>query len=332
MVRQDLVRWRRLPDALVPNTTDYEHGEACDGSVSFPEGLGPVMLYGPGCDHKAAVPTPTPTPPAPLKDACFARLQFTLPDPRAYIRALRSSTRSECEQAALSDPLSTGFSMLHAGRDKGCWLYHAVTKLSNATANHDADFYQKIKPAPANCTAAAPPAPTGGMAVQSQFLRDAWPVGHKLVKGGANHGAGAGAHTSPGRRARVRRDTAVIGIAWPASSTDPTLENWTRSTRNPVRFAPGSPPCAFAGRVWKGTNASAPWNMVSACVVAQRLPATCGSKFHRYWAPPASVYTLLSLSTRARPAPRRRHRACSSRAACKDADVPARALYSWRGR
>ena len=43
-------------------------------------------------------------------------------------------------------------------------------------------------------------------------------------------------------------DTAVIGLAVPANASDPFLTNWTRSDKNPVHFAPGSPPCAFAGR------------------------------------------------------------------------------------
>ncbi len=51
VVSTDLVRWKRLPDALVPNTTNFEHGADCDGSVSFPPGLGPVMMYGPGCGY-----------------------------------------------------------------------------------------------------------------------------------------------------------------------------------------------------------------------------------------------------------------------------------------
>ena len=32
-------------------------------------------------------------------------------------------------------------------------------------------------------------------------------------------------------------DTAVVGVAWPSSGNDPTLENWTRSTSNPIHFA-----------------------------------------------------------------------------------------------
>ena len=117
VISHDLARWQRLPDALVPDSTNYEHGEACDGSVSFPETLGPVMLYGPGCDHR--------------------------------------------------------------GDD-----------------------------------------------------------------GGLKAGLG---------------DAPVIAVAWPDNATDPKLQNWTKSSSNPVQFAAGSPPCSFAGRVWKTNNASAPW-------------------------------------------------------------------------
>lgn len=123
VISKDLATWHRLPDALVPNLTNYEHGEACDGSISFPKSLGPVMMYGPGCDHRA---------------------------PRSNVS----------------------------------------------------------------------------------------------------------------RRARVSAelgDEPVVGVAWPADPADPTLENWTKSPGNPVQFAPGSPPCSFAGRVWKTDNASAPW-------------------------------------------------------------------------
>lgn len=122
VISKNLATWQRLPDALTPNLTNYEHGEACDGSISFPESLGPVMLYGPGCDHSG----------------------------------------------------------LHA------------------RASH-------------------------------------------LARVGARLG-----------------DTPVVGVAWP-DPTDPTLENWTKAASNPVHFAVGSPPCSFAGRVWRTDNASAPW-------------------------------------------------------------------------
>ena len=124
MISKDLATWRRLPDALVPNLTDYEHGEACDGSISFPESLGPVMMFGPGCDHKG--------------------LRIDAPHD-------------------------------HSGVD-------------------------------------------------------------------AQLG-----------------DAPVVGVAWPADANDPTLENWTKSANNPVQFTDGSPPCSFAGRVWKTGNSSAPW-------------------------------------------------------------------------
>eukprot|EP01051_Picozoa_sp_SAG22_P010135 SAG22_NODE_892_length_6646_cov_21.438369_3_plen_762_part_00 len=52
VVSKDLVRWKRLADALAPNTTNFEHGADCDGSVSFPAGVGPVMMYGPGCGYR----------------------------------------------------------------------------------------------------------------------------------------------------------------------------------------------------------------------------------------------------------------------------------------
>ncbi len=124
VISKDLATWRRLPDALVPNLTDYEHGEACDGSISFPESLGPVMMFGPGCDHKG--------------------LRIDAPHD-------------------------------HSGVD-------------------------------------------------------------------AQLG-----------------DAPVVGVAWPADANDPTLENWTKSANNPVQFTDGSPPCSFAGRVWKTGNSSAPW-------------------------------------------------------------------------
>ena len=51
VVSTDLVRWKRLPDALAPNVTNFEHGADCDGSISFPAGVGPIMMYGPGCGY-----------------------------------------------------------------------------------------------------------------------------------------------------------------------------------------------------------------------------------------------------------------------------------------
>ena len=45
-------KWRRLPDPLTPLATNYEHGSDCDGTVSFPPGIAPVMTFGPGCGYK----------------------------------------------------------------------------------------------------------------------------------------------------------------------------------------------------------------------------------------------------------------------------------------
>ena len=59
MVSDDGVRWRRLQDALAPPVPGnvgphpYEWGEDCDGSLSFPEGAGPVIMFGPACDGHA---------------------------------------------------------------------------------------------------------------------------------------------------------------------------------------------------------------------------------------------------------------------------------------
>ena len=124
VVSTDLARWRRVPDALTPSFKGYEHGSDCDGTVSFPAGLGPVALYGPGC----------------------------------------------------------GFS------------------------------------------------------------------------GGEGRGEGL-----PGRR-RVRRDAARIGVAVAANASDPWLLGWVRSPNLPVTFAPGSPPCSFAGTVWKHNDTH--WSLV----------------------------------------------------------------------
>eukprot|EP00035_Acanthoeca_spectabilis_P011596 m.204598 g.204598 ORF g.204598 m.204598 type:complete len:549 (-) comp15394_c0_seq4:139-1785(-) len=55
VVSTDLCHWRRITDALTPNLTDYEHGADCDGSISFLDSVGPVMLYGPGCGWKGGV-------------------------------------------------------------------------------------------------------------------------------------------------------------------------------------------------------------------------------------------------------------------------------------
>ena len=51
LVSTDGARWQRLPDALVPlNTSTYDSADGdCDGTVSFPEGIGPVVMWGADC-------------------------------------------------------------------------------------------------------------------------------------------------------------------------------------------------------------------------------------------------------------------------------------------
>jgi hypothetical protein len=128
-----------VADALSPNPTDYEHGADCDGTVSFPPELGPVMLFGPGCG------------------------------------------------------------------------YHPKSE----------------------------------------------------VKLGLE-------------------DSAVVGVAWPEDAADPQLLKWKKDTANPVVFADGSPPCSFAGRVWRSNTTAGPsatssnasgghWNLV--CSAGEWAPS-----------------------------------------------------------
>ena len=51
VVSQNLAHWRRLRDALVPtagSAVDGVDGD-CDGTLSFPAGLGPTILFGADC-------------------------------------------------------------------------------------------------------------------------------------------------------------------------------------------------------------------------------------------------------------------------------------------
>jgi hypothetical protein len=61
------VHWRRLTDALIPTPgSPYDGFDGdCDGTVSFPEGIGPVILWGADCGTGKWPPKP-PGPPAPV--------------------------------------------------------------------------------------------------------------------------------------------------------------------------------------------------------------------------------------------------------------------------
>ena len=59
------VHWRRITDALIPtpgSTYDGHDGD-CDGTVSFPEGIGPVILWGADCGTGKWPPPKPPSPP-----------------------------------------------------------------------------------------------------------------------------------------------------------------------------------------------------------------------------------------------------------------------------
>jgi hypothetical protein len=69
-------------------------------------------------------------------------------------------------------------------------------------------------------------------------------------RGGGDGGGGVGGGLGLG-------DAARVGLATPASSTDPLLTHWRKDPQNPLTFSPSSPPCSFAGRVWRGGGGSA---------------------------------------------------------------------------
>lgn len=56
------------------------------------------------------------------------------------------------------------------------------------------------------------------------------------------------------------------GIARPANLSDDLMVRWTK--QQPLTFAPGSPPCFIAGRVWRGTDGV--FNMV--CITGGLQP------------------------------------------------------------
>jgi hypothetical protein len=151
---------------------------------------------------------PIPPPPSPL-DRCFTRMNHTLPNPRLpFIRKLPGSKKS-CEQVSLADPLSQGFSMVHASPGSGCWLYHNVSAVSNGTGFQDGDFYVKVTPSPDGCKAVA----SKGFAVRDQFLRYAFPVGDRMLRTPATPGsaaAGAGGGGGGGGGAKLNQLTVQL--------------------------------------------------------------------------------------------------------------------------
>jgi hypothetical protein len=46
-------------------------------------------------------------------------------------------------------------------------------------------------------------------------------------------------------------DAAFVAIARAANASDPELKHWLKSEKNPIVFAKGSPPCSFAGKIFK---------------------------------------------------------------------------------
>ena len=61
------VHWHRITDALIPTPgSSYDGSDGdCDGTVSFPEGIGPVIMWGANCGTGKWPPKPPPPPPPP---------------------------------------------------------------------------------------------------------------------------------------------------------------------------------------------------------------------------------------------------------------------------
>ena len=115
---------------------------------------------------------------------CFIKHPNTLPIPREPFFAQLPNKQADCAAACIADNECGGFTMIApSGPDTSkCWIYHrpSDTPTSNGTGFRDGDWYSRIN---SNASCAAP---KGGMRVEDQFLRYAFPVADKLKTRGAD--------------------------------------------------------------------------------------------------------------------------------------------------
>lgn len=222
LVSTDGVRWRRLGDAISGTPgSPYDGADGdCDGTVSFPEGIGPVLLYGADCGRGKWPPHPPPSPPAP-----------TPPGPPL-------PPSKDCEFHAATDYKDSGVGA-------NAWIPTAEGCCAHCAATKDCKVAVFVHNPP--CTNGTAPQDCGQCYMKSSAAQP-------YSKPGA-----VSCHPKRSRllvsvSRTEAQDYPRVAVAL-GNATDPLLQHWVKTAANPIEWADPTRPASFPGRVWRSTSA-----------------------------------------------------------------------------
>ena len=108
LVSTDGAHWRRLPDALIPmNTSSYDGADGdCDGTVSFPEGIGPTIMWGADCGRGKWPPPDATSERSRAGDYPRVAVAFAVNASDLFLERWKKSENNPVEWATPSNPCS----------------------------------------------------------------------------------------------------------------------------------------------------------------------------------------------------------------------------------
>jgi hypothetical protein len=235
LVSTDGVRWRRLIDAISGTPgSPYDGADGdCDGTVSFPDGIGPVLLYGADCGRggrwpPGPVPPPPPSPPGPPSP----------PSPPAPPVPPPSKT---CEYTSETDYKDGGIGA-------NTWIPTAEACCAHCAATNGCAVAVFVHNPP--CANGTAPADCGQCYMKSS-------ASQPYSKPGAVSCRPKNQSQDQLATSFAPQDYPRVAVAL-GNASDPLLQHWSKTAKNPIAWADPAEPASFPGRVWRSSSPTAP--------------------------------------------------------------------------
>ena len=205
----------------------------CDGTVSFPDGIGPVLLYGADCGRggrwpPGPVPPPPPSPPGPPSP----------PSPPAPPVPPPSKT---CEYTSETDYKDGGIGA-------NTWIPTAEACCAHCAATNGCAVAVFVHNPP--CANGTAPADCGQCYMKSS-------ASQPYSKPGAVSCRPKNQSQDQLATSFAPQDYPRVAVAL-GNASDPLLQHWSKTAKNPIAWADPAEPASFPGRVWRSSSPTAP--------------------------------------------------------------------------